>query len=102
MYKVEKETLKKAYKPFDVVSDKNGSVGYIRETNVNNCQESFDWQLSYAVTWLVGPTTKSAWFHHNDLTVHSNLMFSFMKDMTNNFSNSARYVEHLFNQENFK
>lgn len=102
MNKVERDTLKKAYKPFDVVSDENGSFGYIREVAVNTCQVGFDNQISYAVTWLAGPTTKVAWFEHTDLKVHSNLMFSIMKDVTHNHSNNDRWVELLFNQGTYK
>lgn len=102
MYKVEKETLERAYKPFDVVSDENGSFGYIREVSVNSCQQGFDHQISYAVTWLAGPTTQVAWFKQSDLKVHSNLMFSIMKDITHNHSSNDRWVELLFNQGNYK
>lgn len=43
-----------------------------------------------------------AWFKQSDLKVHSNLMFSIMKDVTHNHSNNGRWVELLFNQGDYK
>lgn len=58
MYTVTDESLHKAYKPLDIVSDKHGNVGMIREVSVNNCQTSFEHQISYAITWLLARREK--------------------------------------------
>ena len=54
MYEIKQETLNNAYKPFDVVTNKNGDVGFIQEVSVNDCQDEPSRQISYAVNWLVG------------------------------------------------
>lgn len=74
MYKIEEETYKWAYKPLDIVSDKDGNVGMIREVSVNSCQEDPNWQISYAISWLTGSVNKVAWFDHKELTQHCNIM----------------------------
>jgi hypothetical protein len=96
MYTVTEESLRKAYKPLDIVSDKHGNVGMIQEVSVNNCQESFDWQISYSVTWLTGSERKVAWFHHDELQRHCNLMLKIAENMCHPMGNNARKVESLF------
>lgn len=102
MYKVEKDTLKHAYKPFDIVSDVTGSVGFIKEVNVNTCQSTPSAQISYSICWLYGPETKVAWFNHKELTKHCNLFFKIAESTVNNHSSAGRWVEKLFNQEGYE
>lgn len=97
MHNVTKQTLVNAYKPFDVVSNERGDVGYIREVNVNDCQPNPVDQISYAVTWLVGNETKSAWWDHQELTYHCNLFVEIAKNTCSSFSTSGRRVQELFN-----
>ena len=97
MYKVTKETLKKAYKPYDVVTNENGDVGIIQEVSVNSCQESFDWQISYAVNWIIGNESKHAWFHHKELIRHSNIFEEIAKMSCHASGNSENSIEDLFN-----
>jgi len=73
MYEITEETIKKAHKPFDVVTDANGNVGYIDEVSFNESQPE-PYQVSYSVEWLVSKETKCAWFEHKELTVHCNLL----------------------------
>lgn len=96
MYEVSEETFKKSYKPFDVVSDKKGNVGIISEVSVNNCQETFDSQISYAVKWLTGKNNQTAWFAHNDLSRHCNLMVKLAECTASAQGNNARHVGSLF------
>lgn len=97
MSKATKETLKKAYKPFDVVTDGCGSVGFIGEVSVNECQENFDGQISYSVVWLVGKQTKRSWFSHAELKVECNLFVKIAENMCHPFGDNARMVSKLFN-----
>lgn len=76
MEKISKETLENAYNPFDVVTDEKGNVGYIKQVNMNDCQTMVSEQISYAVAWIVGMPRKEAWFRHDELKRHSNLMVS--------------------------
>lgn len=97
MNEVTEETLKKAYKPYDVVTDKNGNVGFIQEVGVNYCQVGFDDQISYAVNWLVGSPGYSAWFHHRELTKHTNIFIEIAKSSCHPSGRNSDSVETLFN-----
>lgn len=94
MYQVTEETLKEAYKPFDIVSDSNGSVGFIREVSVNSCQPDGH-QISYAIEWLFGSTVKVAWFDHSELKRHCNLMLKIAEGLCHPFGNNKEYVSKL-------
>lgn len=94
MYKIKEETYKWAYKPLDIVSDKDGNVGMIREVNVNYCQEDPNWQISYAISWLTGNLNKVAWFHHDDLKQHCNIMIKLAECAAGHQSES--HVKTLF------
>ena len=96
MYEVSEESYKKALKPFDVVTDKVGNVGFVKEVSVNNCQTSFEHQISYAVTWLVGTNSKVAWFDHSELKKHCNIMAKLAENSCHPFGHNARQVETLF------
>lgn len=95
MYEVTDETYSRAYKPLDIVSDKHGNVGMIRETNVNTCQTSFESQISYAICWLTGDITKVAWFKHSELTQHCNIMIKLAECATGQYA-QALHVTKLF------
>jgi len=62
MYIVQKEILRMAHKPFDLVTDRQGSVGFISEVDINNCQPGPKNQISYSVIWLIGKQSKVAWW----------------------------------------
>lgn len=72
MYEISEETLKNCYKPYDIVTDKNGNVGFIQEVSFNTCQPE-EYQKPYAVNWITGDNTKHAWFDHSELKYHCNL-----------------------------
>lgn len=95
MNEVTKETLTKAYKPFDIVTNKSGAVGFIQEVNVNKCQHGFDNQISYAVEWLIGED-KHAWFTHKELTSHCNLFVKVAQAVCHPSGNNSSMVKHLF------
>lgn len=95
MYKVEDKTIIEAYKPFDVVTSKEGSVGFIQEVNVNNCQEHPASQISYSVNWLIGHD-RSAWFNHDELERHCNLFVEIAKCACHPSGGYARDVEKIF------
>ena len=71
MEEVTEKTLKEAYKPFDLITDKDRNVGIITEVNVNRCQPE-PYQISYSVEWLIG-SSKTAWWEHKDLKKHCNI-----------------------------
>ncbi len=96
MYAVTEDSMKKSYKPFDIVSDKDGNVGMIREVSVNSCQESFESQISYAIAWLTGDMGKVAWFNHGELKRHCNIMLKIAEEMCHPMGGNARKVESLF------
>jgi len=96
MYEIKKKTLEDAYKPYDVVTDENGNVGFIQEVNVNNCQTEAKYQISYAVNWLVGDEDKHAWFHHEELTKHCNIFMEIAKCSTHPMGHKSKWVPELF------
>ena len=79
---ISEETINEAHKPFDVVTNKKGDVGYIKEVNLNDCQTEIRWQRSYHVKWLVGDEFKVAWFEHEELEVYFNLLISIPRIVT--------------------
>lgn len=100
MYDVTGETLDRSYKPFDVVTNNKGDVGIIQEVGINDCQEGFDNQISYAVKWIIGDETTYAWFGHEELTLHGNL-FIIIAEMSCHPSGCNEYsVQKLFNHMN--
>ena len=95
MNEVTKETLEKAYKPYDVVTNKNGDVGFIQETSVNDCQKGFNSQINYSITWIVGTETRSAWWGHHELKRHTNIFIEIAKCSCHPFGNNEAWVEKL-------
>lgn len=91
------ETIKWAYKPFDVVTNSNGDVGFIQEVSVNDDQDEKVHQISYAVRWLVGDEYKSAWFSHGELTAHCNLFVAIAECSCHPSGGSSSSVRLLMN-----
>ena len=46
MTKISVQTLKNSYKPYDIVTNKKGDVGFIDEVNMNECQDTPENQIS--------------------------------------------------------
>lgn len=90
------EAVKKAYKPFDVVTCADGSVGFIQEVSINGSQSHIKHQLSYAVHWFVGEETKYAWWDHEELSLHCNLFVEIAKTMCHPFGSNKEFVSKLF------
>ena len=90
------DTIKRAYKPFDIVTNAKGAVGFIQEVNVNDCQPERKHQISYAVNWLLG-SHKHAWLDHVELTVHCNLFVSIAESTCHAFGGGSNTVKMLFN-----
>ena len=64
------ESYKVANRPGMIVLNHRGSVGFISEVSINECQIGVKDQLSYCVTWLhmnKDDKPKSAWWYHKDL-----------------------------------
>ena len=97
MYEVTKETLKNSYKPFDVVSTKNGDVGFIDEVNINSDQSDPKYQIKYSVKWLVDSENKVAWWNHKELTLHCNLFIKIAECTCHSSSRNSNKVQSLFN-----
>jgi hypothetical protein len=100
MYEITDKTLKNAHKPFDIVTNKNNDVGFIKEVSLNTCQPNPIHQVQYSVHWIIGSETKCAWFDHCELTYHANLFVEIAKVSCGSFGGSDRDVERLF--RNFK
>jgi hypothetical protein len=100
MSSISKETLEWSYKPFDVVTNEGGDVGFIQEVSLNEGQHYPEHQVQYAVQWMVGEETKHAWFDHKDLTMHCNLFIEIAKSACHPSGSNSRSVQRLFN--NFK
>lgn len=98
---IKEETLKNAYKPYDIVSDENGNVGFIQEVSVNDGQSHESCQIDYAVNWLVVDENyilKHAWYTHKELKKHCNLFTKIAKSSCNPMGNSEDWVDRLFKQ----
>lgn len=91
--KVTQKQLAAAHKPFDIVTDIEGNVGMITETNINECQSPA--MIGYSVEWLIGDQTKVAWWGHEDLKVHRNIMIVIAEEMTSPHGSSRRHVAKL-------
>lgn len=96
MYEILEETLKNAYKPYDVVSDSKGNVGFISEVSVNSGQSKPEYQISYCVNWMVGDNRKYAWFNHCELTKHCNIFVKIAEQSCHPFGSNASKVKNLF------
>ncbi len=57
----------KHFKPFDIVSDEDGNVAFVKEIDVTQGL------YQYSLTWITGGRTKVAWFDCKELTLHCNL-----------------------------
>lgn len=94
---VTKETLVWAHKPFDIVTNKKGDVGFIQEVSANSCQDKPKHQIRYAVCWIVGSEYKHAWFYHEELTPHGNLFVKIAECACHPMGHNDRNVQDLFN-----
>lgn len=97
MARVAESTLQWSHKPFDVVTDEAGNTGFIREVSVNECQDTPGAQISYAVEWLIGNNTRSAWFAHEELTAHGNLLLRIAECACHPMGGNHSFVKRLFN-----
>ena len=97
MHDISKKTLSEAYKPFDVVSNVSGDVGFISEVNVNRCQPEPQHQISYSITWLTGTLDKVAWFDGKELVFHCNLFVKIAEKTCHPFGNNEGRVKELLN-----
>ena len=73
----------------------NGNVGFIQEVSCIPCQNNPIHQISYAVKWLTGNNYKHAWFNHNELKYHCNLLINIAKCMCHPSGRNSDYVESL-------
>jgi hypothetical protein len=78
-YPIIKEEYERCYKPFDIVQDEIGNVGFIESVNFNTCNKVGD-RYSYSICWIIG-TSHSAWHHHESLKKHCNLMIKIAVSM---------------------
>lgn len=92
-YKVSAQTLIDSYKPFDIVEDAEGNVGFISEVNVNDCQPEGH-QISYSVTWLkLNGSPYNAWWDHSDLTRHCNLFVKIAESTCHPAGSNAKWAK---------
>lgn len=96
MSKATRETLNKVHKPFDFVESKKGSFGYVQEVNINECQEGFDNQVSYAINWVKNVDNEhNAWWNHNDLKVIGNMFKEISKCAVHPFGNNEEWIDKI-------
>lgn len=100
MSEVKTSTLEWAYKPFDIVTNNEGDVGFIQEVGVNCCQDEPEHQISYAVVWIVGHEAKHAWFDHSELTYHCNMFIKIAESACHPMGRNEYSVQALFNAMN--
>lgn len=93
---IQKDTLKNAYKPYDIVTYKKHNVGFICEVSVNICQTEARHQISYAIKWLTGNISKGAWFHHEELEYKGNLFIAISECSCHPSGNNSDWVKDLF------
>ena len=84
------------YKPYDVVTDKQGNVGFINEVNVNTSDKEST-RMSYAVTWIVGKSGMSSWHTYSELKVHCNLFVKIAECSCHPFGRNVIHVQKLLN-----
>ena len=95
-YEITDETYKKAYKPYDIVTDFLGNVGYIEEVSLNHCQPKDHAQVSYSVQWLIGAESlKCAWYSHSELTRHCNLFVKIAESSRHDFTTNKKDLQKL-------
>lgn len=97
MYIISEETLNNAYKPYDIVTNNKGAVGFIQEVSLNRGQDEPKHQVNYSVRWLIGKD-KHAWFYHEELTKHCNLFVEIAKASRHPFSGSDADVEEIMSK----
>jgi hypothetical protein len=92
------QAIKIAYKPFDIVDDKHGNVGFIQEVSINDREKNTQCQISYVVIWLYGKGLKNlkhAWWEHGELKRHCNLFVKIAKAACHPFNHNDIYVSRL-------
>lgn len=94
---IKNSVFKSALKPFDVVTNPEGDVGFIREVGVNEDQWLVKEQIKYAVHWIVGNETMGAWWYRKDLTFHCNFFIEIARSLG---GGNSEHVQRLFNNMN--
>ena len=94
-YEITNEALSESFKPYDIVTDSLGNIGFIQEVSINTCQPP-PFQIQYSVTWLVGKN-KHAWFQKEELTRHCNLFVKIAEVSCHPFGHNKEWVQKLFN-----
>ena len=96
MSKATNETLSKVHKPFDFVESKKGSIGYIQEVSINECQVGFDNQVSYSVNWIKNVALDhNAWWQHDDLIVIGNMFKAIAKCAVHPYGNNEDVIDDI-------
>jgi len=92
--KIPENILKEAFKPYDIVTDSYGCVGFINEVHINTCQPE-PYPVSYSVEWLVGRIGGSSWYEHYELKKHCNLFVKIAECSCNKFGNNGKKVSEI-------
>ena len=92
--KQQQSFFEQAHKPFDIVSNDKGSVGFIQEVSINSGQLNEE-KFSYAVCWLTGDERKTAWFDHDELNSHCNLFVKMAQKTCHPAGNNSKHVKSL-------
>ena len=93
---ITEKTFRRAYKPYDIVSDDKGNVGFVQEVSINDSQATFNSQIGYSVIWLKGEGEKNAWFSQEELSRHCNLFIKIAECSCHPFGQNEQCVEELF------
>ena len=79
----------KNFKPFDIVSTKNGDVGFIIEVSIT--QEI----AMYSIKWIVGKENKVAWWENKELDCHGNLFVAIAEVTCHPLGHNSKNVKKL-------
>ena len=93
--KITDDIIKKSFKPYDIVSDKTGSLGFIQDVNFNRYQPE-EFQVSYSIHWVMGKGDRHSWYDHDDLTRHGNVFIEIAKMATDHRCGTEGDVERIF------
>ena len=71
MEKISENIINERYKLYDIVSDENKNIGFIKASDIAYLPN--DTQVVYSIEWLVINGDKSDRYYHNELTKHCNI-----------------------------
>ena len=91
-----KDILKNTHKPFDFVESKKGSIGFITEVSISECQDGFNDIVDYSVIWIKNIDNEpNSWWKHSSLNVIGNMFNEIAKCTVHPFGGNEKYIDEL-------